>query len=66
MGLIPEKKSYYAANSKGKMVPVREVGWDSAEATPTHLMVMFSSGSGEPYTGTPGATFWVDNVELVF
>ncbi|MDE6612709.1 MAG: PCMD domain-containing protein [Muribaculaceae bacterium] len=66
MGLIPESKSYYGRNSHGKMVPVREVGWDSSEATPTHLMVMFSSGSGEPYTGTPGATFWVDNVGLEY
>lgn len=65
-GLIPEEKSYYARNSKGKMVPVQEVGWDSADATPTHLLVMFSSGSGEPYTGTPGATFWVDNVALAY
>lgn len=66
MGLIPKEKSYYARNSHGKMVPVQEVGWDSADATPTHLMVMFSSGSGEPYTGTPGMTFWVDNVGLVY
>lgn len=66
MGLIPESKSYYATNSKGKMVPVKEVGWDDANATPTHLLVMFSSGSGEPYTGTLGSTLWVDNVGLVF
>ena len=66
MGLIPAENSYYARNSKGKMVPVEEVGWDSADATPTHLIVMFSSGSGDPYTGTIGSTFWVDNVGLVF
>ena len=65
-GLIPAEKSYYSRNSKGKMVPVKEVGWDTPDATPTHLMVMFSSGSGEPYTGTPGATFWVDNVALEY
>lgn len=65
-GLMQDEKSYYARNSKGKMVPVREVGWDSKSATPTHLIVMFSSGSGEPYTGTPGATFWVDNVGLEY
>lgn len=65
-GLIPAEKSYYSRNSKGKMVPVKEVGWDTPDATPTHLMVMFSSGSGEPYTGTPGATFWVDNVGLEY
>lgn len=66
MDLIPKDKSYYARNSKGKMVPVQEVGWDSADAVPTHLMVMFSSGSGDPYVGTEGATFWVDNVALVY
>lgn len=66
MGLIPEAKSYYARNSKGKMVPVREVGWDDASATPTHVILMMSSGSGEPYTGTPGMTFWVDNVGFVY
>ena len=64
MGLIPEGKSYYARNSKGKMVPVREVGWDSPDAEPTHMILMFSAGSGEPYTGTPGLTIWIDNVEL--
>lgn len=66
MGLIPEAKSYYARNSKGKMVPVKEVGWDDPQATPTHIIVMFSSGSGEPYTGTLGMTMWVDNVGLAY
>lgn len=66
MGLIPEDQSYYARNSHGKMVPVVEVGWDDPDATPTHMIVMFSSGSGEPYTGTPGTTLWIDNVGLVY
>lgn len=66
LGLIPEAKSYYARNSNGKMVPVKEVGWDDAEATPTHIIVMFSAGSGEPYVGTPGLTFRVDNVGLEY
>lgn len=66
MGLIPEDKSYYARNSKGKMVPVKEVGWDSPDAVPTHLMVMASSGSGTAYVGTPGLTLWLDNVGLVY
>ena len=47
-------RSYYARNSRGKMVPVREVGWDSADATPTHMLVMASSGCGVAYEGTPG------------
>lgn len=66
MGLIPEEKSYYARNSKGKMVPVKEVGWDSADAAPTHMLVMASAASGTPYTGTPGLTFWIDNVGLLY
>lgn len=66
MGLIPEAKSYYARNSRGRLVPVKEVGWDEPGARPTHLIVMFSAASGEPYTGTPGLTLWVDNVALAY
>ena len=66
MGLIPEEKSYYARNSKGKMVPVKEVGWDAPDATPTHLMVMASAASGTAYIGTVGLTLWVDNFALVY
>ena len=66
MCLIPEEKSYYARNSKGKMVPVVEEGWDAPTATPTHMLVMFSAGSGEPYVGTIGTDFLVDNVALLF
>ena len=66
MGLLPKDKSYYAKNSKGKMVPVIEEKWDDANATPTHILVMISAGCGTPYTGTPGMTFWVDNVSLVY
>lgn len=66
MALVSPDNSYYARNSRGKMVPVKEVGWDDAGATPTHIILMFSSGSGEPYTGTVGSTFWVDNVGLVY
>lgn len=65
MGLIAEDRSYCARNSRGKMVPVVEEGWDDASATPTHMMVMFSSGSGEPYMGTLGTEFCIDNVGLV-
>lgn len=66
MGLIPEEKSYYARNSKGKMVPVKEVGWDSPDALPTHMLVMASAASGTAYIGTPGLTLWVDNFALVY
>ena len=66
MGLVPSSRPYYARNSKGKMVPVHEVGWDSANATPTHIMVMFSAGCGTAYEGTIGQTLWVDNVAFGF
>lgn len=62
--LISKERSYYARNRKGKMVPVQEVGWDAPDATPTHLIVLLSSGSGAPYTGTVGTEFCIDNVGL--
>lgn len=65
MGLVAPDHSYYARNSKGKLVPVKEVGWDDADATPTHIVLMFSAASGNAYEGTPGLTFWVDNVAMV-
>lgn len=66
MGLLPKERSYYARNSKGEMKPVWEVGWDSPDATPTHMLVMASAGCGEAYIGTPGLTLWVDNIALVY
>lgn len=66
MGLIPVSSSYYTRNSKGNMVPVKEIGWDSPDATPTHLLVMASAASGKAYIGTPGLTLWVDNMALVY
>ena len=62
MGLISQSRPYYATNSKGRMVPIHEVGWDDANATPTHVMVMFSAGCGTAYEGTIDQTMWVDNV----
>ena len=66
MGLLPKASSYYAKNSKGKMVQVIEEQWDDPNATPTHIVVMLSSGCGTPYTGTPDMTLWIDNVSLVY
>lgn len=67
MGLINTKdKAYYATNSKGKMVPVIEEKWDDANAKPTHMVLMASSGCGTAYVGTIGMTFWVDNFALVY
>lgn len=66
MGLIPEEKSYYARNSKGKMVPVHEIGWADADVIPTHMLFMASSGCGTAYTGTVGMQLSIDNIALVF
>lgn len=63
LGLRGKNNPYYARNSKGKMVPVIEEGWD-ANAQPTHIIVEMSAGSGEPYVGTEGLTLYVDNVGL--
>lgn len=56
------ERAYYARNSKGKMTKIIEEGWDSPDATPTHLVLMFSSGNGEAYVGTEGLTLYIDNV----
>lgn len=66
MGLIPDDKCYYARNSKGKMVPVHEVGWADPDTTPTHMILMASAACGTAYIGTPGQTLWVDNFKLVY
>lgn len=60
--LRTRENSYYAKNSKGKMVPVIEEGWDDTNAKPTHAIVMFSAGNGDPYVGTEGLTLYIDNV----
>ena len=68
MGLINSSSPnpYYTTNSKGKMVPVQEVGWAEAGVKPTHLVLKISSSDLGPYIGTVGSVFWVDNVELVY
>lgn len=56
----------YAKNSKGKMVPVQEVEWGTADETPTHLCLQFASSFGGAYIGAVGTTLWVDNVKLIY
>lgn len=63
MGL---RQDMWALNSRGKSVPVREIGWAAPTATPTHLCLSFASSHGGAYIGTPGNTLWVDNVRLVY
>ena len=66
MGLLDGDKAYYARNSKGKLVPVHEVGWDDADATPTHVLMMASASCGEPFIGTEGLTLYIDNIAFGF
>ena len=63
MGL---RSTDYARNSKGQSVIIRETGWANANETPTHITLHFSSSHGGAYVGTPGNTFWIDNVGLVY
>ena len=62
MGL---NKMRCAKNSKGKLVPVQEVKWEG-DATPTHIMLQFSSSHGGAYIGTEGNTLWLDNIRLSY
>lgn len=66
MGLLSGNKAYYAKNSKGKLVPVNEVGWADVDETPTHVLVMCSSSCGEPFVGTEGISLYVDNLSFGF
>lgn len=66
MGLLNGERAYYARNSKGKLVPVEEVGWAPADATPTHVLVMASSSCGEAFIGSEGLTLYVDNMAFGF
>lgn len=65
-GLLNGEKAYYARNSRGKLVPVEEVGWGGPDEQPTHVLVMASSSCGEPFVGTEGITVYIDNVAFGF
>ena len=70
----PEYKPYmriqveerYTLNSKGKSVPIQEVGWAEPGEAPTHMVLQLTSSHGGAYIGSPGNTFWIDNVELIY
>ncbi len=66
MGLIPEKKSYFCKNSKGKIVPVVEVGWGAPDEKITHMLIMASSGCGTAFVGAENTTLWIDNIALEY
>ncbi len=54
-----------AVNSRGKVTPIIEEGWDGS-LEPTHLVIMLTSGKFEAFVGKAGNVFWVDNVSLVY
>ena len=54
-----------AVNSRGKVTPIIEEGWDG-NLEPTHMVIMLTSGRYEAFVGHAGNTFWVDNVCLVY
>jgi hypothetical protein len=61
-----QARKRYTVNGKGENVPIQETGWGSEQDTPTHLILQFSSSYGGAYTGSPGNTFWIDNVALIY
>lgn len=56
----------YTVNSKGESVPIKEVAWGTKDDVPTHLQLQFTSSHGGAYIGSPGNSFWVDNVKLIY
>ncbi|RHJ87749.1 PCMD domain-containing protein [Parabacteroides sp. AM08-6] len=56
----------YTLNSKGKSVPIQEIGWAEEGEEPTHMILQFTSSHGGAYIGSPGNTMWIDNVKLVY
>lgn len=66
MDLTTGEEIPHCMNSKGKMVPIQEVGWADPDTKPTHIIMRFSSGHGGAYIGAPDAKLWIDNVKLVY
>ncbi len=66
LGLRYGDEAYFARNSKGDLVPVEEDGWDTDTATPTHAIVMISTGSTNDETTLNDFTLYVDNVAFKF
>ncbi|WP_294590710.1 PCMD domain-containing protein [uncultured Phocaeicola sp.] len=58
--------NYYARNSHGDSKPIQEIGWADANEQPTHILIQFTSSLGGAFVGSPGNTFWLDNVGLVY
>ena len=66
MKLGPKGLTYYAKNSKGKIVEIQEEGWARPDEVPTHAMLMFTASTYEAFVGTIGNTLWLDNISLEY
>lgn len=66
MDLLSGKRSYSCMNSKGKIVPVEEIGWGAPDEEVTHMLVMASSGCGTAFVGAEGTTLLIDNIYLEY
>ncbi|WP_297906608.1 PCMD domain-containing protein [uncultured Parabacteroides sp.] len=64
MGLLTGEAARYSLNSEGKNVPIQEIGWGTEDDEVTHMILEFCSSHGGSYVGSPGNTFWVDNIRL--
>ena len=66
MGLLKGEDLRFSKNSKGKNVPIVEIGWGDENEEVTHIILEFCSSYGGSYIGSPGTKFWVDNVQLAY
>lgn len=62
----PKGLTYYAKNSKGKVVKIQEEGWADADEIPTHAMLIITASTYEAFVGTLGNTIWVDNLAVEY
>ena len=65
-GLTSGATTKYARNSKGKMVPIKEVGWADAGEKPTHLILQFDSSYDGAYVGSVGNALYIDNIRMAY
>ena len=54
-----------AMNSKGKITPILEEGWDGSKSV-THIVIVITAGKYEAFVGKDGNVLWVDNICLVY
>jgi len=47
-------------------VIIQKTGWAEVDKSTIHLVLQFTSNHDGAYVGTPGNTFWIDNVGLVY